>query len=101
MRITGYETPWPYIIIHIAIGSLSYFYPILWIPILLYNFGQLALGGRFFFHRMRLEPGNTLAYTLYKLAQFGIGYAITAFFIRVTKPYKAGLRPRTSQTKNI
>lgn len=71
-----FQTPPLYFIIHVLLGMISYFYQDI-IPIfLLYQFTQLALDGRFFLFQWEFKSGNSLTYTLYKLTQYMIGYAI-------------------------
>lgn len=83
-----WETPTTYFLIHMVAGFIAYFYPVLWIPIVFYNLGQLALGGRFFIHTMSIEPGNSFHYTLYKLAQYvtGWGLAFALNHFRASSP---------------
>lgn len=71
-----FATPAPYVAVHVALGALAFRWPLLWAPVVAYNLAQLALGVRFFVHRWRAEPGNSAAYTVFKLAQYGAGWAL-------------------------
>jgi hypothetical protein len=71
-----FETPPLYIVSHIIAGMLSYFYPIIIILILMYQFLQLALNRRFFLFEWKVKTGNSFTYTLYKISQYIVGYAL-------------------------
>ena len=73
-----YQTPPIYMATHIAGGALAYFYPILLILFMAYQLLQLALNVRFFVFTMEIHEGNSILYTLYKIAQFLVGYGIAA-----------------------
>ena len=86
-----YQTPPLYMAIHVVGGALSYFYPLLIVLFVAYQLLQLILGIRFFVFTMEIREGNSILYTLYKLAQFFIGYGIAAatapsFFQRIRRP---------------
>jgi len=71
-----YETPPLYIILHIVLGFISYKYPLLLVAFVLYQFLQYGLGVRFFGFTLEVKSGNSLDYTVYKLAQFGLGLVL-------------------------
>jgi hypothetical protein len=71
-----FQTPPLYIFSHILVGMLSYFYPIVIILILMYQFLQLALNKRFFLFEWKVKTGNSFSYTLYKISHYMIGYAL-------------------------
>jgi len=73
-----YQTPPLYMALHVAGGAISYFYPLLIWLFVVYQLVQLVLGIRFFVFTMEIRKGNSILYTLYKLSQFFVGYAITA-----------------------
>lgn len=75
-----FETPPLYFIIHILLGMMSYFYPVIILLFLVYQFIQLALDGRFFLFEWKFKPGNSFAYTLYKIVQYTVGYAIVYMY---------------------
>lgn len=71
-----YQTPPLYMAIHVAGGAVAYFYPILLILFLAYQLLQLSLNIRFFVFTMEIHEGNSILYTLYKMAQFFVGYGL-------------------------
>jgi len=71
-----YQTPPLYMAIHVVGGAISYFYPILIGLFVVYQLLQLVLGVRFFVFTMEIRRGNSILYTLYKLAQFFVGYGL-------------------------
>ena len=73
-----YETPPLYMVIHVISGAIGYFFSPLVILFILYQLAQLAFNFRFFFFTMEIKSGNSILYTLYKLAQFFAGYAAAA-----------------------
>lgn len=73
-----YQTPPLYMAIHVAGGVVAYFYPILLILFLAYQLLQLSLNIRFFVFTMEIHEGNSILYTLYKIAQFLVGYGLAA-----------------------
>ena len=73
-----YQTPPLYMVIHLAGGAVSYFFPFLVILFVAYQLLQLILNIRFFFFTMEIHEGNSILYTLYKLAQFFVGYGLAA-----------------------
>ena len=75
-----FQTPPLYFLIHVLTGMISYFYPIIIILSLMYQFLQLALNGRFFLFEWEFKTGNSLAYTLYKISQYVLGYALVYGF---------------------
>ena len=75
-----YQTPPLYMAIHVAGGAVAYFYPILLILFLVYQLLQLSLNIRFFVFTMEIHEGNSILYTLYKTAQFFVGYGLAAVF---------------------
>lgn len=77
LRVGGYETPGAYIAIHILLGALAGYNP----EMLLLLSGtfcgwqalQLFLGVRVFALEWKVRRGNSLIYTMYKIAQFVVG----------------------------
>jgi len=80
-----YQTPPLYMALHVVGGAISYFYPALIALFVAYQLLQLILGVRFFVFTMEIRQGNSVLYTLYKLAQFLVGFA-AAFFIENRRP---------------
>ena len=73
-----YSTPLLYMTIHVFLGHCSYEAPGLWTWIILYNLVQLYMNKRLFLFSWKTESGNSLGYTVYKLAQYGFGWCIAA-----------------------
>ena len=71
-----YRTPPLYIASHIILGMIAYFYPILLVFIIAYQLLQLVFNCRFFVFSWKIEKGNSAPYTLYKIMQYFIGYAV-------------------------
>lgn len=67
-----------YVISHIITGAISYFYPVIWIGIIIYQLSQLCMNKRFFLcNRQKcIRDGNSIKHTLYKLSQYLLGYLI-------------------------
>jgi len=74
--MTLYTKPWYYTATHILFGYIAVWYPILIILILLYQFTQYGLGIRIFPLEGIIRKGNSLEYTLFKLTEYSLGYAI-------------------------
>ena len=72
-----YETPPIYLVIHLLIGVISYFYPPLFILFVGYQLLQLVLDIRIFLFSWKIKRGNSIAYTGYKILQGAAGYALT------------------------
>ena len=73
-----HQTPPLYMAIHVISGALAYFFQPLVLLFVLYQLAQLAFNFRFFFFTMEIKSGNSILYTLYKLAQFFLGYGFSA-----------------------
>ena len=87
-----YQTPPLYMALHVAGGAVSYFYPLLMWLFVAYQLLQLVLGIRFFVFTMEIREGNSILYTLYKLAQFFGGFA-TAAIIAAPASFIKNRRP--------
>ena len=68
-----YEKPTYYTVIHMLIGVFTYYYAIIGIIYVIYQFLQLYLNKRFFLFEWKVENGNTLFHTLIKIAEFLVG----------------------------
>lgn len=68
-----YEKPTYYTVIHMLIGVFTYYYRIIGIIFVIYQFLQLYLDKRFFLFEWKVENGNTLFHTLIKIAEFLVG----------------------------
>ena len=73
--ISQLSTPWLYVFVHICIGAVSVYYPLVWIPVIVYQFGQYVFNVRIFVFSLEICEGNTLFYTFCKLLQYCIGAA--------------------------
>ena len=66
-----------YAITHIITGISAYYFPIIWIIIIIYQLVQLCINKRFFLcNKNCIRKGNNIKHTLYKLSQYLLGYAI-------------------------
>lgn len=79
-----YDTPRLYLVLHLLMGALCAVAP-LWVAVLflLYQAAQLVLMRRFFLFSLEVREGNSLPYTLYKVAQFFAGYGAAAMALRL------------------
>jgi hypothetical protein len=74
--MTLYTKPWYYTATHILLGYIAVWYPILIIVVLLYQFAQYGLDVRVFPLEGVIRKGNSLEYTLFKVAEYCLGYGI-------------------------
>ena len=72
-----YETPPLYLAIHLLIGAVSYFYPLVFLLYVAYQLLQLALDVRFFLFSWEIKKGNSPIYTYYKIMQTAVGFFLT------------------------
>jgi len=76
MNLIIYERPSIYLIIHISLGVVSFFYtPLLW-AFLVYQLLQLTINKRFFIFELRVKDGNSVEHTVIKLLEFFAGFLI-------------------------
>jgi len=77
---------WPrhpiYMISHVLIGIIGYFFPVLLIAFLAYQFLQYIFGFRFFLFDMAIKSHNSLEHTSYKIIEAFIGYITTMLFMK-------------------
>lgn len=71
-----YPKPHKYVLFHIGLGFLSYYYPILLWIFIGYQLLQYVLNVRFFLIEGKIEHGNTLMHTTVKLVEFFFGHTI-------------------------
>lgn len=71
-----YPKPHKYVLFHIGLGFLSYYYPILLWVFIGYQALQYVLNVRFFLIERKIEKGNTLMHTGLKLVEFLFGHTI-------------------------
>ena len=79
-----YKKPIYYMVIHIVMGSISYYYRPFIIVYLLYQLGQWYIGKRFFLFQWKIEDGNSWFHTFIKIGEFMIGW-IFVYFINLIK----------------
>ena len=73
----------------LAVRAIEYIYrKILFIGIILYQFGQLFFNVRYFFNKNKFVKGNSVKHTLNKLFDFIIGYCIVFFILKIINNYK-------------
>lgn len=77
---------WPrhpiYMILHVLIGIIGYFFPALLIAFLAYQFIQYVFGFRFFLFEMAIKSHNSLEHTSYKIMEAFMGYITTMIFMK-------------------
>jgi hypothetical protein len=69
-----------YLITHIILGAIGYFYPNVLYATLGYQFLQYTLNIRFFLFEGAIKSGNTLNHTGLKLAEVGLGYILAMVY---------------------
>jgi hypothetical protein len=89
MNLVIYERPSIYLIIHVSLGVVSFFYtPLLW-AFLVYQLLQLTINKRFFIFEWRIKNGNSVEHTVVKLLEFFAGFLIgkvlqyNKFYLRI------------------
>lgn len=80
-----YRKPLYYGLIHVLSGFLAFHYAWFGIVFLVYQLFQLILNKRFFVFQGRMEEGNSLGHTAFKLGEFLVGMLI-AFVIHKIFP---------------
>ena len=88
-----YQTPPLYIVSHVLLGIAAYFIPVLLPLFLVYQAGQWLLNIRFFVVTMEIKTGNSVLYTLYKIAQFLAGYVIACVVSKGSQPMRTTSSP--------
>jgi hypothetical protein len=71
-----WHKPFIYILSHITIGYIAFFYTELLVAILGYQVLQLLLNVRFFIFSWKIESGNSIEHTVLKLLEYCLGYLI-------------------------
>jgi hypothetical protein len=69
-----------YLVSHIIIGFIGYFYPEVLYATLGYQVLQYALGIRFFLFEGDIKTGNSIEHTTKKLAEVAVGYVIAMLY---------------------
>jgi hypothetical protein len=75
-----YKKPIYYGLIHVVSGFLAFHYAWFGIVFLIYQLSQLVLNKRFFIFQGKIEDGNSLGHTAFKLGEFLVGILV-AFII--------------------
>lgn len=65
-----------YALTHIGTGFLAYWYPIIGILAILYQFAQYSLNIRFFLFEMTIRQGNSFKHTAVKLLEMAFGFVL-------------------------
>jgi hypothetical protein len=90
-----YRKPLYYGLIHVLSGFLAFHYSWFGIVFLIYQLSQLILNKRFFIFQGKMEDGNSLGHTGFKLGEFLVGMLI-AFVIHKIYPKFKLLKDRFS-----
>lgn len=61
---------------HVISGFIAFYYGWFGVVFLIYQLSQLALNKRFFIFQGRIEDGNSLGHTAFKLSEFLVGLLI-------------------------
>jgi len=72
-----------YLITHLILGFLGYFYPKVLYGTIGYQVLQYGMNVRFFLFEGAIKSGNTLEHTAIKLGEVGIGYIIAIIYKNV------------------
>jgi hypothetical protein len=71
-----YKKPLYYGLIHVFSGFVAFYYSWFGIVFLLYQLSQLILNKRYFIFQWKIEEGNSLSHTAFKLSEFLVGLLI-------------------------
>ena len=83
--MTLYSKPWYYTLFHMVMGFAAVWYPFLAVCMFLWQFGQYVFNVRVFAMEQTIRPGNSLEYTLLKLAEIGVGYIAGLLVLNICK----------------
>lgn len=85
-KIGIYKKPIYYTFIHILIGFIAFYYHSFGILFIIYQLSQLILNKRFFIFQGKIENGNSIGHTSFKIVEFLIGiliaYTIHFYFLK-------------------
>ena len=81
-----YEKPFYYALIHVVAGVVAFHYAWVGILFVMYQLLQLFLHKRFFVFEGKIEDGNSVRHTTFKLGEFLIGMLVASALSR--KRYK-------------
>jgi hypothetical protein len=74
-----------YLITHLILGFIGYFYPEVLYATIGYQFLQYALDIRFFLFEGVVKSGNTLNHTVIKLGEVGVGWLLAFLYVQLSK----------------
>jgi len=83
-----YRKPLYYGLIHVLSGFLAFHYSWFGIVFLVYQLSQLILNKRFFIFQGRMEDGNSLGHTAFKLGEFLVGMLIAFVIHKISPKFK-------------
>lgn len=83
-----YRKPLYYGLIHVLSGFLAFHYAWFGIVFLVYQLSQLILDKRFFVFQGRMEEGNSLGHTAFKLGEFLVGMLIAFVIHKIFPKFK-------------
>lgn len=73
-----------YLVTHIILGVIGYFYPNVLYLTIGYQFAQYFLNIRFFLFEREIKSGNSLKHTAIKLTEVGLGYILAMLYIALS-----------------
>ena len=74
-----------YLVTHIILGAIGYFYPEVLYATIGYQFAQYILDIRFFLFEGVIKSGNTLTHTAIKLNEVAVGYILIMLYKALNK----------------
>jgi len=74
-----------YLVSHVILGFIGYFYPQVLYAMLGYQFLQYALGIRFFLFEGVIKSGNSIEHTAIKLGEVGAGWLLAMLYKALSK----------------
>ena len=74
-----------YLVSHVILGFIGYFYPLVLYATLGYQFVQYILDIRFFLFESAIKSGNSMEHTAIKLGEVGAGYVIALLYDHIYK----------------
>ena len=83
-----YRKPLYYGLIHVLGGFLAFHYSWFGIVFLIYQLSQLILNKRFFIFQGKMEDGNSLGHTGFKLGEFLVGMLIAFVVHKIFPKFK-------------
>jgi hypothetical protein len=78
-----FKRPYIYLITHIVLGFIGYYYPIVLYSTIGYQAFQYLMNFRFFLFERTIKSGNSLEHTGLKLAEIGLGYLLAVLYAHI------------------